>query len=361
VSTVRIAEIYSPPRHATPTLFAGALASGLDGSAPIVRQYESRLASYFSATFAHATSSGTAAVGLAIDALRLCAGDAVIVPPTAPLCSVVPLLQRRLVPVFCDLAPDSFGLSTSSVTRALMTHRRIRAVIEVPMWGYPTPTEDLRMLCEECGLHLVLDLAHGYNVRSAGRPLQCFGHISCFSTHESKYFATGEGGFVLTSHPDLERALVEQISGPSGSQYRSNGLQAALGLDRLSALDEEHRERQRLRAVIRASLPATVEELPVSQGQACSGYAFVLRTRTGTGASLVEHFVAHGIPSDIHKYRNRPLYRYPLLHRYAAECKNAERLLNEITTLPLHPNLTSEELAHIVDTARAFVPDGATL
>ncbi|WP_197044182.1 DegT/DnrJ/EryC1/StrS family aminotransferase, partial [Pseudomonas viridiflava] len=82
-----------------------------------------------------AVSSGAASVTAALAGVDFRPGDEVIVAPTGPICTVLPILSLGLVPVFCDVAPDSFGHDPQDLRRCIS--ERTCAVIEVPMWGYP--------------------------------------------------------------------------------------------------------------------------------------------------------------------------------------------------------------------------------
>src|SRR5690606_14436060 len=136
-----------------------ALREGISGNSAPVAAYERASAAQFGAAHAIAVSSGSAAVMAALAALRLPAGGAVVLSPLAPLCTVYPLMALGLEPVFCDPTPADFGLCLDDLERVLSP--RTVAVLDVPMWGYPIPSDRVREACDRRGLPLVLDLAHG--------------------------------------------------------------------------------------------------------------------------------------------------------------------------------------------------------
>jgi perosamine synthetase len=336
-----------------------ALETGLTGTAPIVEQYEQRISERYGMKHVLAVSSGSAAVAVALEGVDWEVGDEVIVPPSCPICTVLPLMARGLVPVFCDVRPHNFGLDPEDLARVVSA--RTRAIIEVPMWGYPSRADELQGIARSLGVPLILDLAHCHVTRLQGRWLAEFGDIACFSTHEGKFMSTGEGGFVMTNDParDAKMRAYTRFGNLDGKKvglnYKLGGLQAAVGLARLDAIDWHLEVRARNRAYLLERIDnPLVRELPIVEGGVINGYALLMQVTQGDGRRFVEHLDAHGVPSDVKKYDNQPLYNYELLAPYQRDCKNARELLRSLTTIPLHPQLSDEDLQHIVATVNAY-------
>jgi dTDP-4-amino-4,6-dideoxygalactose transaminase len=343
--------------------FERALATGLTGTSDIVAEYERALAAHFGAPHVVAVSSGSAAVMAALRAFDWVAGQEVIVPPTAPICTVLPLLEAGLTPVFCDVAPASFGFD--QVNLESLIGPRTCAVIEVPMWGYPIAADATRALTMRRGIPLIMDLAHAYQTHLHGKLLSAYGDVSCFSTHDGKYISTGEGGSVATCDAGLAervRAYTRfgNLDGHTfGVNLKLSGLQAALGLARVPALDRDRFIRLQHREALLSMLDNPYfREMPIIPGGEPSGYALVLQAMDHDGRELVRYQVAHGIPSDVDKYDNQPLYLYPLLASRARHCPNATHLLRSLTTVPLHPELSVEDLEYIAHALNAYRPEG---
>ncbi|MFY0583755.1 DegT/DnrJ/EryC1/StrS family aminotransferase [Cystobacter fuscus] len=336
-----------------------ALETGLTGTAPIVEQYEQRISERYGIKHVLAVSSGSAAVAVALEGVDWEVGDEVIVPPSCPICTVLPLMARGLKPVFCDVRPHNFGLDPEDLARVVSP--RTRAIIEVPMWGYPSRADELQGIARSLGVPLILDLAHCHVTRLQGRWLAEFGDIACFSTHEGKFMSTGEGGFVMTNDParDAKMRAYTRFGNLDGKKvglnYKLGGLQAAVGLARLDAIDWHLEVRARNRAYLLERIDnPLVRELPIVEGGVINGYALLMQVTRGDGRRFVEHLDAHGIPSDVKKYDNQPLYNYELLAPYRRDCKNARELLRSLTTIPLHPQLSDEDLQHIAATVNAY-------
>lgn len=172
------------------------LARSLSGTSDVVTEYEQALAAWFDARHAVALSSGGAALSVALHAVGVGPGDEVLLTPSCPLCTVYPVIAAGARPVFVDTRAHGFGADPDSV-RARLTSRT-RALIDILMWGYPTEVDELHRLTRELGIRLILDLAHSHGSTLHGQPMSKFGDVSCFSTHERKPLATGEGGFLLS-------------------------------------------------------------------------------------------------------------------------------------------------------------------
>jgi len=360
-----IQDTYSHRHDEDALYFERALATGLTGTSDIVAEYEEALAAHFGAPHAIAVSSGSAAVMAALRAFDWSAGQEVIVPPTAPICTVLPVLEAGLTPVFCDVEPDSFGFDQADLESLIGPCTC--AIIEVPMWGYPVAADATRAVSTRYGIPLVMDLAHAYQTRLHGRLLPAYGDVSCFSTHEGKFMSTGEGGSVVTCDSGAAERIraytrFGNLDGRTvGINLKLSGLQAALGLARVPALDRDHHIRLQHRATLLGLLDNPYfREIPISPGGEPSGYALLLQALDHDGRELVRYQVANGIPSDVYKYDNQPLYLYPLLASHARRCSNAAHLLRSLTTVPLHPDLSLNDLEYIALTLNSYRPEGAS-
>lgn len=120
--------------------------------------------------------------------------------------TALPVLAVGAVPVFADVAhPATFALDVADVAGKFTP--RTKAVIAVPMWGYPADGPELARACCDWGVPLVEDAAQAHGTSLSGRYAGTQGAIGAFSTHARKLICTGEGGFCLTSDP----ALADQL------------------------------------------------------------------------------------------------------------------------------------------------------
>ena len=341
-----------------------ALVKGIGGDSDIVRRYEQRLKTHFGARHAIAASSGYGALVVALSAFGLRPGDKVLLTPTCPLCTVYALTFMRLEPVFCDIRPNDFTLDLKMAERLIDS--KTRAIIDIPMWGYPVAAQEVAEFARDRGLYYLLDIALAHRAKLNGELLWTYADMATFSTHHSKSLVTGEGGAVLTNNTRLAERAREftrceyRADRPPVLNFALGGLQAALGLARLGRLEDDVRHRlATMRAISERLTNPCLEPLPLVAGGEPAGTRLLVRARSGNNASLLAHQARAGIPSDIALYDCKALYQYPVMRKWAADCPNAERMLAAITTVPVHPDIHAGEVQTIVDVLNNFQPENA--
>jgi perosamine synthetase len=324
----------------------------------IIREYERKLKTYFGAAYCLAVSSGTAALIAAMKVLEIKSPEEVITSPAAPLCTAYPILASGATLVFSDIRHDNFSLDPAGLAEKVT--ERTKAIVDVPMWGYPTPAEEMQKWAGERGIPLVFDLAHCTGTMRNGKSLSAYCDIACYSTQKNKIFSTGEGGFLLTDHEAYyEQALLYTRMGnlnghDFGLNYKLSHLQAEAGISGIDKVEcNLSLRRNNSRKITEGISHRNIALLPVLPGSLPSYQRLVLYTKDGR-KGLAQYMEDKGIPSDIGKYAIKPLYDYPILEEYRAFCPNTERILSSMTTVAVHIGYTEEEMAYIIDTINSF-------
>jgi perosamine synthetase len=342
----------------------------LSGTADIVAEFEQAVASYFYSPYAVASCNGTAAIHLALLALDITAGDEVIVPPTAPVMTVLPILLANAVPVFADVISDqNFGFDLSNVQQKITP--KTKAIITVPMWGYPMEMSRLVVLCQKKNIALIEDCSQAHGTKMDGKYLGTFGDIGLWSAHDRKLVACGEGAFMVTESKDLSEKLQEgrafgrvirqtrklkkypgQFGVQFGLNYKIHALGAALGISQLKKLDKKIKIRTKNARAICAGITDLpwLKEIEVTPGGVSNYYALVLYVdpEFASGEEISRKLLAQNIVSDTLEYTYCPLYEMPLFKKFAAKCPNAKRLTQRIITIPTHEGITAEDIQHII-------------
>jgi len=212
-------------------------------------ELEKRFAEYMGVRYAHAVSSGTAAIHSALAALEVGPGDEVITTSftfVAPVEAIV-ALGATPVPVEID---DTYHLDPDEVARVI--NKRTKAVVVIPMWSAPK-MDELVDVCNQAGVPMIEDAAQCLGGAYKGRKLGTFGRLGTFSFDMGKSITTGEGGIVVTSDEELYKRVAEfsdhghmHIPGlprgqdprrTAGLNYRISELAGAVGLAQLKKLD----------------------------------------------------------------------------------------------------------------------------
>jgi perosamine synthetase len=336
------------------------------GKSPILKDYESVIAEYFGTRHALACCNGTVAIELALRAVGVKQGDYVALPPTAPIMTILPILTMGAIPLFCDIRADDFGTDLNSLAAAA---NKPKALIVVPMWGYPLEMESIAAYCGENGIALIEDCAHSFGTKAHGKYLGTFGTASTFSTHERKLVSTGEGGLCLTNSEAVQDAMLSYMhhglaigkAGGAyilgehlGTNYKLAPMCAALGINQFGKLDAKiaaRRERVHQLRKMLSDLPG-IAEFHRFEGEEINGYSMVWRATDGDAVERAKALNALGIISDTVRYGYKPLYREPAFAAYAQTCPNAEATIRSIFTLPCHEGLGADDLDYIVSTTR---------
>jgi len=225
------------------------LASGRLSLGPRLEAFESALARAAGTEHAVATSSGTAALHLAVRALGLAAGDEVITTPFSFVASANCLLFEGVRPVFVDVEADTLNIDPELVRRAV--GERTRAILGVDVFGHPADWDALRAIADRFGLLLIEDSAEALGSSYRGRPAGGLGDVGVFGFYPNKQITTGEGGALLTGDDTIARlcdSLRNHGRQPGGDEwieherlgynYRLSELACALGLVQLDRLGE---------------------------------------------------------------------------------------------------------------------------
>jgi len=200
--------------------------------------------------FAHVllTSSGSAAIALALQACGVGPGDEVIVPAATFIATAhAPRLLGARVRL-ADVGPDRPLLDPARLEEAITP--RTRAVIPVHLGGGICDMPAIRAVARRHGLAVVEDCAQALGGRRDGRSVGTVGRAGAFSMSIAKLITTGEGGFVATDDPDLHdrlhrlhnqgvRVIFDNVYDAPGFNLRFNDLLAAVGIVQVGRLPEK--------------------------------------------------------------------------------------------------------------------------
>jgi perosamine synthetase len=332
-------------REVQRVLLSGQLAQ--DGE---VARFESRMASFVGAKGAVAVHSGTAALHLALLALKAGPGDEVIVPSYVCPAVVNAVLYTGATPVVADIDPASFNLSPEDAKRRVTG--KTRAVIVPHMFGLPADLDALGAL----GVPVVEDLALAVGSRRHGRRTGSFGTLAVCSFYATKMMATGEGGMVLGSDEAL-LAEIRDLHAMDDKEdfrvrfnYKMTDLQAALGLSQLRKLTTFIARRREIADLYSDALHGLGLPVPCVPGE-CEPvwYRYVLLL-DGDAEPFIEEMKRRGV--ECRRPVFRPLHRYLGLAGYEA----TEDIWRRAVSIPLYPALTGAEVETIVKALRSALP-----
>ncbi|HLY89229.1 MAG TPA: DegT/DnrJ/EryC1/StrS aminotransferase family protein [Acetobacteraceae bacterium] len=339
---------------------------------PEVAELERELAAFCGARHCVTVSSGTDALQIALMAENVGRGDAVFLPAfTYTATAEVPLVLGA-TPVFVDVDPHTFQIDPAHLEQRITEIRRAgklrpRALIGVDLFGQPADWPALAAIARREDLFTVDDLAQSFGCTQQGRPLGAAADATATSFFPSKPLgAYGDGGALFTESDDraaLYRSLRTHGEGMSryevlhtGMNGRLDSMQAAVLLAKMTVFPNELAIRERIARYYDSRLGnavTTPARVPDSTS-AWAIYAILLRdaaTRDHVQASLR----ANGVPTAI--YYPRPLHTQPAYqdHHDGSHLPVSEDLAERILALPIHPDMSEENMAHVCDQVLAAV------
>ncbi len=331
---------------------------------PEVRAFEIEAAAYLGVGFTTGCASGTDALHLALRAAGVGPGDEVITTPFSFIATAEAIVYTGARPVFVDIDPATFNITTEAVAAALSP--RTRAILPVHLFGQPAEAQAMRALADHHGLTLIEDAAQAFGAElhcgeAPGAPgtrkVGSIGHLACFSFYPSKNLgAFGDGGLVVTSDPALHARLrlLREHGHEGGYRHsvigynsRLDELQAAALRLKLPRLDGWNERRRQAAARYDAGLHALgVTPPPVAPGRRHVYHQYTLRS--GDRDRLRAALAAEGIASAV--YYPIPIHRQASFaaHGDGRHLPEAERAAAEVLSLPIHPHLQPADQDRVI-------------
>ena len=357
---------------------------------PTVAAFETAFAEKVGARHAVACANGTAALHLAMLALEVQPGEAVIAPSITFLATANCARYVGAEVVFADVDPAS-GLMTPDTLADALTRvgdRKLRAVLPVHLRGDAADLPALAALAGQAGAVLVEDAPHALGTTMA------FGNVServgdarhsamaTFSFHPVKTIATGEGGMVTTNDTGLAERLrtlrshgmvrPQATSGPGadpwwyempepGFNYRLPDILCALGLSQLAKLDRFAARRRALAKAYEAALAPLAPVVRIAARPAWSDPVLHLmcvlidfEAAGVTRREVVERLRERGVGTQVHYI---PVHRQPYYRaRYGElDLPGAEAWYARCLSLPLYPGMADEDVGKVAEALRAVL------
>lgn len=341
---------------------------------PKITELEQKLCAITGAKYAVVCSNGTAALHIACLAAGVSEGDEVITTPITFAASANCALYCGGKPVFADINPETYNIDPACV-RAKVTEKT-KAVVAVDYTGQSVELDELLQLCREKNMVLIEDGAHVIGTRYKGKANGSIADMTTFSFHPAKTVTGGEGGAVLTNNKELyqklllyrthgitrDESLMENPSdGPwyyeqiaLGYNYRMTDIQAALLISQLDKLDRFSQRRKEIVAKYNeafAKLPGIFVQKEIADSDT-TRHLYILRLKPEklsiNRKQFFEALWAENVCCNVHYI---PTYYFPYYQKLGYQkgiCPNAEKLYDEMLTLPLYYAMTDEDVDSVI-------------
>ena len=333
---------------------------------PEVTEFERQVAAGVGATHAIGVSSGTDALLLSLMAQDIGPGDEVLCPSFTFFATAGSVSRTGATPVFVDSLDDDFNLDLEDAARRVTD--KTKAIIPVHLFGQAADMDAVQRLASAHDLMVLEDAAQSMGTQFGEKKAGTMGDHCAFSFFPSKNLGGfGDGGMITTNDDALaERVRILRVHGGApkyyhkaiGGNFRLDPLQAALLRAKLGHLPVYIAKR---RANAATYLERLSESTPVREGRLLlpsemSGRThtwnqFTLRVTNGKRDALMEHLAANQIGSAI--YYPVPLHRQECFSNLAgveARLPICEKMADEVLSIPIYPELSTEQIDHVINT-----------
>ena len=360
---------------------------------PTIAEFERAVAARVGAKHGVAFANGTAALHAACFAAGMGPGDEVITSPITFVASANCALYLGARIAFADIRPDTYCLDPEKLELAITP--ATKAIVAVDHTGQPCDLGEIGAIAKHHRITLIEDAAHALGATYRGKPVGALSDMTMFSFHPVKHITTGEGGMITTEDPDLARKMrvfrnhgisrdaasmglgdqaADNVGGVKpgrnpatpapwyyemqalGFNCRITDIQCALGLSQLKKLDRSlERRREISQRYTDAFANSRVLVTPYQEPDRESAWhLYVIRLRLDAMAKTrrqVFEDLRHGnIGVNVHYV---PVHLQPYFReRFGfsrGDFPEAEAYYDGAITLPLHPTMTDEDCARVID------------
>lgn len=349
--------------------------------------FESRFAEAYGAKHAVGSTSGTAALHVAIGAVNPEPGDEIITSAITDLGTIIPILYQNAVPVFADTDPETLTVDPEDVERLITP--RTRAIIAIHLFGNACRMETLAEISSRKGIPLIEDCCQAHLTGYRGKLLGTFGDIGCFSFQQSKHMTTGDGGMTITNddalgrcmrsfadkHYDRDRAG-SRMYGPLGMNFRITELHSAVGLAQLEKVGRVVASRNRLGGRLSEGIEHLdgIVPAPVTPGATHSYWSYPMRVTGYSNETFARALNAEGIGASA-GYIGDPIFqcsaalaehrtygnsRFPFFSPYTDRtfeyaddmCPRTRELLGQLVMLSFNEQYTDGDIDDVAGAVR---------
>ena len=350
-----------------------------------VDRFEQGLAKCVGARYGVATTSGTAALHVALQVVGVEPEDEVLVPALSFIAPANAVRYLGAWPVFIDAEPRYWQMDADKVESFLReecvrkgsglrnksTGRRVRAILPVHILGHPCDLDVLRALASRYDLRLVEDATESLGALYKGKALGSLGDVACFSFNGNKLLTTGGGGMLVTHDEGWARQAKylttqakddpsEYVHCTIGYNYRLTNLQAAVGCAQLEQLEQFVAFKRRLAARYRTAFDALPQIQVMSEAPWASSSYWLTTILLDPAVTNIDWRTMRKMLAERHIETRplwQPLHRSPA-HRGAQSyhCVVADQIQEQALSLPSSTNLSDSQQDRVIEEIKVTLP-----
>ena len=352
-----------------------------------VAAFEQAFAHFYGVNHAVASTSGTAAIHVALGALNPNPGDEIITGPITDAGSIIPIVYQGCIPIFADI-DDTYMMDPADVERKITD--RTAAILVIHLFGNASNMTALTEIARRHNIPLIEDCSQAHALKYKGRYLGTWGDIGAFSLQQSKHMTTGDGGMTITNRADWGERM--QLFCDKGwtrkpgygarsyaflaPNYRMTELQGAVGLAQIKKVRGVVEKRMELGHYLSALIGEAegVTPAPVTPEAEHGYWLYALRVQGWPVQQFAEALTKEGVGAGA-GYIGEPIYRcmdalmgkktfgdsgYPFDGSHGGRqieyttglCPRAEAALHQMVTLGLNENYSKSDIEDMAGAIR---------
>ena len=341
---------------------------------PEIEEFETAIKNYIGSEYCLTVNSGTSALHASLLANNIGEGDEVIVPSFSFVSTANSVLFVNGKPIFADIEEQTFGLDPDKINNKIDS--KTKAIIPMDYGGMSCQIQNIKEIATDNNLTLIEDAAEGLGSTIKNKKVGSLSDIAIFSFCGNKVLTTGEGGAIITnskniyvklklirSHGRLDKT--NYFDDPLGGEYiglgynwRMSSITAALGISQISKLDKIIKMRQENAQYISSQLSKISQIIVPSPPE---GYEHIYQMYT---IRLPNKKIRDSLHNFLLEKKIFSKVYFQPIHLTDFYMKNFETKLNslpvtemisdQVLTLPLYPNMTSEEKEYLISSIKLF-------
>jgi perosamine synthetase len=337
-----------------------------------VKRFEEEFGKYIGTKYALAVNSGTSALHLSLIAMGVKARDYVMTTPATFIATANAITYIGAKPIFVDISLETFNIDPQKLEETIKKYkdkvRVVEAIVPVHLYGYPCEMDAILEIAERYNVKILEDACQAHGAIYKGRRIGSLGDAGAFSFYPSKNMTVcGDGGMVTTNDDKIAEIVgsLRDVGRSKSNPYfherigytaRMNTINAAIGRVQLKYLEEWNEKRRKIAREYNKKLDGIGDlVLPPRESSEIKPVYHLYVVRTKYRDQLKEYLERKGIECGIH---------YPLPVHLQLPYKqigfregmfpNAERWAKEVLSLPMHPNLTKDDIEYVVSCIEVF-------
>ncbi len=326
------------------------------------KAFEQNFADYVGVKNCVGVGNGTDAIYIALRALGVSDGDEVITVANTFIATAETITLTGAKVKFVDCNKETYNIDVDKLEQAITG--RTRAIIPVHLYGQPADMDEIKDIAEKHGLHVIEDAAQAHGAEYKNQRIGTVGDMACFSFFPGKNLgAYGDAGAIVTNDDELARKVrmfanhgrIEKYNHEfEGVNSRLDGLQAAILDVKLKHLDKWTERRRIIAKMYDTGLKDIVITPSVLPEVKHVYHLYVIRIKNRE--RVKELLAEKGIATGIHYPIPLPFLRaYSYLGHKPADFPVAYSIKDETLSLPIHGDMTDEQVEYVIATLKDIV------